>query len=1000
VEDSTGSQCFVEKELWDYDNRVVILHVKAPFVSSSEDTVLNLFYDETMVDHDTHVGEIGSRPAQNVWDLYFTHVLHLSESGNGSDHEYKDSTARGNHGTGVITPNRVAAQIGYGQSFGSKSDGEYIQVDGPDPDGSTEITLEVVFKPDAGSLSKSRHILQNPGKGQNASFFLRHGKYFESWMYISGATKAVGTTPLVGGKWYYGAGRWRSGEPVSAWLNDTREAASAEKSGTIGRGIRDRYEIGNWHTKSGTEFENGATDEIRISSIKRSDAWLKATYYSLFNTLVDYEFGPDSDADGILDNDEIDIYGTDPYNADSDADGINDGDELAYWGEDWDADADDDGLINLLDPDSDNDGLLDGEEIDQGFDPADPGHFPLPSPGYRDVDYGLDYDEQQGGGGIISETVRLVNGNLLEYRSDVSFSSPHRMGLSFHVYYNSRSGTLGDMGYGWTHSYEAYLDTRFRISGQTYLKIVDETRRAHLFRLKSPGVYTGAFTEKSYVKTEGSSFVWYRLDGSRYGFSIRGRLIWIDDGVGNRLAVKYDAQGFLDSVQDNASGRMLRFHYLDGLIDYIEGPATDAVSDGKWVEYEYDAHRNLTSVTYADGSGFDYIYNDPYQVNNLTGKKDKQGHRLNTYAYDRFDRCIDSSNSHGQGVGIRYETGNQVDVTDDYGVLRTYMIAEINGRRRVTAMLGAPSPPYSTSYAVNWTYDEDLNLTEVEYANSTVNQYQNYDSKGNPETSILASGETEQRTITWTYHPDINMPLTRTEPSVLGDGDKVTIWDYDDDHDAAPNENPTGLITRIVQQGYTKNTSGQTVSYENVTTFVYNEYGQILTIDGPRTDISDVTSFEYDSTTGNLNTITHALIGDTTLPQSDYNAAGLAGKIIDVNGQSTRFTYDGKGRIIAIAYDADGSTQKVTYNDAGLPDYEIDEDGIEKSYEYDDTYGRLLRRYDPENNYIQYLYDDQGNLVEKSKHVENGDRYSRHRWNYQSPDIKGKLWKTEIKDRS
>ncbi|CAB1064775.1 hypothetical protein D1BOALGB6SA_9572, partial [Olavius sp. associated proteobacterium Delta 1] len=28
VEDSLGVQCYVEKELWDYANRVVILHVK------------------------------------------------------------------------------------------------------------------------------------------------------------------------------------------------------------------------------------------------------------------------------------------------------------------------------------------------------------------------------------------------------------------------------------------------------------------------------------------------------------------------------------------------------------------------------------------------------------------------------------------------------------------------------------------------------------------------------------------------------------------------------------------------------------------------------------------------------------------------------------------------------------------------------------------------------------------------------------------------------------
>jgi hypothetical protein len=39
-------------------------------------------------------------------------------------------------------------------------------------------------------------------------------------------------------------------------------------------------------------------------------------------------YNPDSDADGVADGDEINIYGTDPYYGDSDGDGILDGEEL------------------------------------------------------------------------------------------------------------------------------------------------------------------------------------------------------------------------------------------------------------------------------------------------------------------------------------------------------------------------------------------------------------------------------------------------------------------------------------------------------------------------------------------------------------------------------------------------------------------------------------------------------------------------------------------------
>jgi hypothetical protein len=91
---------------------------------------------------------------------------------------------------------------------------------------------------------------------------------------------------------------------------------------------------------------------------------------------IDLDTDLDTDEDGITDQDEIDLYGTDPNKADTDGDGINDGEELAYWMDRWGADDDSDGLINLLDEDSDNDGFSDSLEISQGYDPSDPGSKP------------------------------------------------------------------------------------------------------------------------------------------------------------------------------------------------------------------------------------------------------------------------------------------------------------------------------------------------------------------------------------------------------------------------------------------------------------------------------------------------------------------------------------------------------------------------------------------------------------------------------------------------
>lgn len=80
----------------------------------------------------------------------------------------------------------------------------------------------------------------------------------------------------------------------------------------------------------------------------------------------------DGDQDGISDNDETSIYGTDNNKADTDNDGIGDGEELLFWGTQWNADYDKDGLMNVLDQDSDGDGYPDGQEMDNGSIPSDP----------------------------------------------------------------------------------------------------------------------------------------------------------------------------------------------------------------------------------------------------------------------------------------------------------------------------------------------------------------------------------------------------------------------------------------------------------------------------------------------------------------------------------------------------------------------------------------------------------------------------------------------------
>ncbi len=145
----------------------------------------------------------------------------------------------------------------------------------------------------------------------------------------------------------------------------------------------------------------------------------------------------------------------------------------------------------------------------------------------------------------------------------------------------------------------------------------------------------------------------------------------------------------------------------------------------------------------------------------------------------------------------------------------------------------------------------------------------------------------------------------------------------------------------------------------------------------------DTTSFVYDAATGDLLSVTRPLIGSTNF--SNYDAAGQAGQVTDVNGQSESFTYDGRGRITVITHQADGSASSVSHNTAGLPYARTDEDGVISSFEYEAVYGRLAGRIDHEGNYITYNYDAQGNMIERSYYDPTDNRTNWKRSVFQDP---------------
>ena len=288
-------------------------------------------------------------------------------------------------------------------------------------------------------------------------------------------------------------------------------------------------------------------------------------------------------------------------------------------------------------------------------------------------------------------------------------------------------------------------------------------------------------------------------------------------------------------------------------------------------------------------------------------------------------------------------------------------------------------------------YDDNHRVTEREYADGRIVTYSDFDDRSNPGTVTEAAGTSEERTIHYTYHPLLNQPLTVSRSSVLASGTSETVFDYDDDGNDVPNENPTTLLYRIVQRGYTTDAPGTVIAAEAVTALAYNAKGQLISVDGPAAGTGDTVSYVYDAATGDLLSMTQPLVGTTTY--ADYDGAGRPGTITDPNGHAFHYTYDAQGRVLTVTSGSDGNTTTYVYNTAGEIDSVTLPDGSNTSFTYDSTYGRLVRMADALGNATAYGHDDQGKVNDIRTLDDAAVEHYRMQNDYQGPDHPGRLYR-------
>lgn len=166
-------------------------------------------------------------------------------------------------------------------------------------------------------------------------------------------------------------------------------------------------------------------------------------------------------------------------------------------------------------------------------------------------------------------------------------------------------------------------------------------------------------------------------------------------------------------------------------------------------------------------------------------------------------------------------------------------------------------------------------------------------------------------------------------------------------------------------------TIGSTTAGTTTTQTSYNAQGLVASVDGPRTDVEDVTTYTYytDTTTdhhpGDRHTVTDALGYVTTFLRYDADGRPLA--IVDANGIETDMAYDARGRLLTrtvAAGTAEGATTNFEYDGVGniikttLPNGSY----LQNTY---DAAERLIAVEDNLGNRIEYTLDSMGNRTKE-----------------------------------
>jgi len=262
-----------EIEYYNNSNGRLVCWVNVSTVSNTTNTSFYMYYGNPSCSDQQDVS--------GTWDQYYVGVWHMAESSG----NIVDSTGNNNHGVVHGTPDYD--QDGwFGRTVHIDANSEYFQVSNSNSmDISDNITVNSVFRQDA-STDESDYLISTRSGEKGFWIRIAHGGDDGEFEFATGnsSLQAVQTsgTYTSTSEWYNTIGTYNrsAANERRLWVIGHEQQSTADVN-EFGNSNSDWY-IGNY---IGSSYSmDGYLEELRVSSIVRSDAWIRAGYNNMANS--------------------------------------------------------------------------------------------------------------------------------------------------------------------------------------------------------------------------------------------------------------------------------------------------------------------------------------------------------------------------------------------------------------------------------------------------------------------------------------------------------------------------------------------------------------------------------------------------------------------------------------------------------------------------------------------------------------------------------------------